>query len=130
MRSCKDSVNAIVETADDIRPGLTVTMVDNGFRAEYTFPNEGITIPNYITLEGDYIQASIAVDEITEAADILAMTAAANCGVKLLATIHAEDGEELRRKPLFRQLAEAGVFRRLITISTADGRRHYRTEAL
>lgn len=72
----------------------------------------------------------IAVDEITEAADILAMTAAANCGVKLLATIHAEDGEELRRKPLFRQLAEAGVFRRLITISTAEGRRHYRTEAL
>lgn len=48
------------------------------------------------------------MDEITEAADILAMTAAANCGVKLLATIHAEDGEELRRKPLFRQLAEAG----------------------
>lgn len=72
----------------------------------------------------------IAVDEITEAADILAMTAAANCGVKLLATIHAEDGEELRRKPLFRQLAEAGVFRCLITISTAEGRRQYRTEAL
>ena len=70
------------------------------------------------------------MDEITEAADILAMTAAANCGVKLLATIHAEDGEELRRKPLFRQLAEAGVFRRLITISTAEGRRQYRTEAL
>ena len=72
----------------------------------------------------------IAVDEITEAADILAMTAAANCGVKLLATIHAEDGEELRRKPLFRQLAEAGVFRHLITISASDGRRYYRTEAL
>lgn len=70
----------------------------------------------------------IAVDEITEAADILAMTAAANCGVKLLATIHAENGEELRRKPLFRQLAEAGVFHRLITISASDGRRHYRTE--
>ena len=44
VRSWKDSVNAIVETADDIRPGLTVTMVDNGFRAEYTFQNEGITI--------------------------------------------------------------------------------------
>ncbi len=66
VRSYKDSVNAIVETADDIRPGLTVTMVENGFRAEYTFPNEGITIPYYITLKDDYIEASIAVDEIYE----------------------------------------------------------------
>lgn len=66
VRSWKDSVNAIVETDDDIRPGLSVTMVDNGFRAEYTFPNEGITIPYYITLNGDYIEASIAVDEIFE----------------------------------------------------------------
>ena len=66
VRSYKDSVTAIVETEDDIRPGLTVTMVENGFRAEYTFPNEGITIPYYITLKGDYIEASIAVDEIYE----------------------------------------------------------------
>ena len=66
IRSWKDSVNSIVETEDDIRPGLVVTMVDNGFRAEYTFPNEGITIPYYITLNGDYIEASIAVDEIVE----------------------------------------------------------------
>lgn len=66
VRSWKDSVNSIVETEDDIRPGLVVTMVDNGFRAEYTFPNEGITIPYYITLNGDYIEASIAVDEIVE----------------------------------------------------------------
>lgn len=66
VRSYKDSVNAIVETEDDIRPGLIVTMVENGFRAEYTFPNEGITIPYYITLKDDYIEASIAVDEIVE----------------------------------------------------------------
>lgn len=66
VRSWKDSVNSIVETEDDIRPGLVVTMVDNGFRAEYTFPNEGITIPYYITLNDDYIEASIAVDEIFE----------------------------------------------------------------
>lgn len=66
VRSYKDSVNAIVETADDIRPGLVVTMVENGFRAEYTFPNEGITMPYYITLKDDYIEASIAVSEIYE----------------------------------------------------------------
>lgn len=72
----------------------------------------------------------IAVDEITEEADIRAMTAAANCGVKLLATIHAEGAEELRRKPLFRMLEQAQVFRRLVSISVEDGQRRYRTEEL
>ena len=72
----------------------------------------------------------IAVDEITEEADIRAMTAAANCGVRLLATIHAEGVEELRRKPLFRMLEQAQVFRRLVSIPVEDGQRRYRTEEL
>ncbi len=72
----------------------------------------------------------IAVDEITEEADIRAMTAAANCGVKLLATIHAEGAEELRRKPLFRMLEQAQVFRRLVSITVENGQRRYRTEEL
>ena len=72
----------------------------------------------------------IAVDEITEAEDIRAMTAAANCGVKLLATIHAESGEELRRKPLFAALEKAGVFHRLVCITVEDGRRRYAAETL
>ena len=72
----------------------------------------------------------IAVDEITEEADIRAMTAAANCGVRLLATIHAEGAEELRRKPLFRMLEQAQVFRRLVSITVEDGQRRYRTEEL
>lgn len=72
----------------------------------------------------------IAVDEITAEEDIRAMTAAANCGVALLATIHALDGEELRRKPLFRLLDQCAVFRRLVTIRVADGQRRYDTEPL
>ncbi len=72
----------------------------------------------------------IAVDEITAAEDMTAMTAAANCGVALLATIHALDGEELRRKPLFPALAASQVFRRLITISVEAGRRRYRVQPL
>lgn len=72
----------------------------------------------------------IAVDEITVPADILAMTAAANCGVKLLATIHALDVTELRQKPLYAKLLEANVFTRAVCIErTTEGRR-YRTEAL
>ena len=52
----------------------------------------------------------VAVDEITLVEDIRAMTMAANCGVGVLATIHAADMEELRRKPVSRELVEAGVF--------------------
>lgn len=72
----------------------------------------------------------IAVDEITAEEDLRAMTAAANCGVALLATIHALDSEELRRKPLFPMLETAQVFRRLITISVEAGQRRYRVQTL
>ena len=72
----------------------------------------------------------IAVDEITAEEDLAAMAAAANCGVALLATIHALDGEELRRKPLYPVLAASQVFRRLITISVEAGQRRYQVQTL
>lgn len=72
----------------------------------------------------------IAVDEITAEEDLAAMAAAANCGVALLATIHALDEEELRRKPLYPVLAASQVFRRLITISVEAGRRRYQVRPL
>ena len=72
----------------------------------------------------------IAVDEITAAEDLRAMLSAANCGVSLLATIHAADREELLRKPLFAQLLDMQVFRRLVTITVEGGSRVYRTEPL
>ena len=72
----------------------------------------------------------IAVDEITAEEDLAAMAAAANCGVALLATIHALDGEELRRKPLYPVLATSQVFRRLITISVEAGQRRYQVQTL
>ncbi len=72
----------------------------------------------------------IAVDEITEAADLQAMIAAANCGVQMLATIHAANRQELERKPLFAEVVSAGVFTRLVTISVVEGRRIYEVEEL
>ena len=72
----------------------------------------------------------IAVDEITAAEDLTAMVSAANCGVALLATIHATDREELSGKPLFRQLLDMKVFTRCVTISRQNGERHYEVEDL
>ena len=67
IRSFEQSVtaNATDENGNPVDT-LTITMVENGFKAEYYFPNSGIRFPYYVTLNGDYIEASIAVDEIYE----------------------------------------------------------------
>ena len=72
----------------------------------------------------------IAVDEITVREDLQVMAWCANCGVRLLATIHAASAAELQRKPLFSQLLEMGVFERCVTISCEGGIRRYEVSAL
>ena len=67
----------------------------------------------------------ISVYEITAREDLEAMTWAANCGVRLLATIHAGSVAELQRKPLFSQLLQLGVFEKCVTISAESGVRKY-----
>jgi stage III sporulation protein AA len=61
------------------------------------------------------------VDEVTAEEDLYAMTAAANCGVSLLATIHAESVAELMRKPLYANLLQAGVFRMAVRLRKEGG---------
>ena len=72
----------------------------------------------------------IAVDEITVPEDVRAMSLAAGCGVRLLATIHAADVAELLEKPLYRRLLEDRVFRMAVRITRADGGRAYEVEEL
>lgn len=72
----------------------------------------------------------IAVDEITVREDLAAMTAAAHCGVGLLATIHASCQDELLAKPLFRQLLELRIFGKTITIRKEGDRWEYLVEDL
>ena len=72
----------------------------------------------------------IAVDEITVREDIAAMAAAAHCGVRFLATIHAADRRELGRRPLFSHLLKEKVFEKLVTIRREEGQRQYLVEEL
>lgn len=67
----------------------------------------------------------IALDEITAPEDIRAMCMAANCGVGLLATIHAGSEAELLRKPLWRELLSAEVFQKIILVKNECGVRSY-----
>ena len=72
----------------------------------------------------------IAVDEITAYQDIKAMSLAVGCGVRLLATIHAANLEELQEKPLYRTLMEERIFTFAVLISRMDTERSYRVEDL
>ena len=58
----------------------------------------------------------LAFDEISAPEDIEAMRIAAGCGVALLATAHAENVDELRRRRLYQILLETGVFRRALVL--------------
>ena len=72
----------------------------------------------------------LAVDEITAAEDVEAMAWAAGCGVTLLATAHGGSLDDLRRRPLYRQLLELKLFRTVLLLENRAGRRLLRTEVL
>ena len=58
----------------------------------------------------------IAVDEITNIADCAALSYAAWCGVRLIATAHATCKKDLYDRKIFRPILESKIFRTLITI--------------
>ena len=67
----------------------------------------------------------IAVDEITQARDLAAMEEAAYCGVRFLATLHADSADDLQRRPLLQKLQKMHLFEKAITIHMADTLRRY-----
>ena len=67
----------------------------------------------------------LAADEITAPEDIRAMKTAAGCGAILLAAAHGSDPEDLRLRPLYRDLLDSGIFRRFILLRMKNGTRTY-----
>jgi stage III sporulation protein AA len=72
----------------------------------------------------------LATDEITAAEDVGAMTWAAGCGVTLLVTAHGGAVDDLYRRPLYRQLMELNLFRRVLLLENHGGRRTVRCQVL
>ena len=58
----------------------------------------------------------IAADEITAKRDLEAMEQISYCGVRLLATAHAKDRQELSSRPLYRELLALGIFKRIFVL--------------
>lgn len=72
----------------------------------------------------------LALDEITAPADVEATALCAHCGVAVLATAHARDVDDLRRRALYRELLALRLFERVITISLENGQRIYKMERI
>lgn len=58
----------------------------------------------------------IAVDEITSPEDVDAMEMISYCGVRLIATAHGVDRQDLFHRPLYRRLVDSGIFRQLVVL--------------
>lgn len=59
---------------------------------------------------------TIAVDEITAESDCQALLHAGWCGVKLLATAHASDKQDLLSRPIYAPLVQSGLFSWLVIL--------------
>ncbi|MGI6181357.1 MAG: stage III sporulation protein AB [Agathobaculum sp.] len=74
--------------------------------------------------------ALIAFDEITAPEDVEAVSLAAHCGVAVIATAHARDICDLRKRPIYRNLLALHLFEKAVVICCQDGKRTYRMEKL
>lgn len=61
--------------------------------------------------------AVIAVDEIGKKEDAEALAYVINCGCKIIATVHGSSVEDIRSKPIFKELLEDNLFKRFVVLS-------------
>lgn len=61
----------------------------------------------------------IAVDEITADEDCAALMSSGWCGVKLLATAHAANRNDLFKRPVYKPIVDTGLFETLVIMDTA-----------
>ena len=70
------------------------------------------------------------MDEITRAEDAETVKEICGCGVGILASAHAACAEELKKRPVYRELLALGIFRHALVIHMNRGERYYKTERL
>lgn len=63
----------------------------------------------------------IATDEVGSPADILALEEALVSGVRLIATAHGDGIDDLKQRPVLRELVERGLFSRIVILGMSQG---------
>lgn len=74
--------------------------------------------------------ALLAFDEITAPEDVEAVSLCAHCGTAVIASAHAANVDDLRRRPVYRALLKLNVFQRAVVIERKGKEQCYRMERL
>ena len=72
--------------------------------------------------------ALLALDEITAPEDAEAVSLCTHCGTAVAACAHAAGLDDLRQRPLYRELLALGAFHQAVIIEKQGGQRIYRME--
>lgn len=96
--------------------------LDCGINSKYTdkiaFATKKVGFENGIrSLSPDII----VTDEVGQDEDIEALRYATSCGVKILASTHADSMETFNKKPLFQQIVKEKIFKRYVLLSKRNG---------
>ena len=119
-----------ISNGNAFHPGMTVGVVDE--RSEIGACYHGIP-QNDLGIRSDVLDDCpkhlgmmmlirtmspkvVAVDEIGSREDLEAMEYVMNCGCKLLATVHGNSLEEIRRKPVLGRMVEEAWFGRYVIL--------------
>ncbi len=70
----------------------------------------------------------LALDEITAPEDAKAVSLCTHCGTAVIACAHAAGLDDLRQRPIYRELLALGAFHQAVIIEKQDGQRVYRME--
>ena len=92
--------------------------IDSNYTDKIAFSTKKIGFENGIrSLAPDLI----VTDEICQEEDICAIEYASSCGVKILASTHAESIESFVKKGLFQKLIKDKIFKRYVLLSKRNG---------
>lgn len=92
--------------------------IDSKFTDKISFSSKRTGFENGIRALSPDI---IVTDEIGQEEDIEALRYASTCGVKVLASTHADNMETFMKKPLFQQIIKEKIFKRYVLLSKRNG---------
>ena len=125
----------MVSDGNRLAGGMTVGVVDE--RSELAGCCDGIAV-NDLGMRTDILDGClkaagmlmllrsmapdvVAVDELGDREDTIALEQVLKCGCSVLATVHGGSYEELSRKRFLQPLLQAGAFRRYLVLKHCDG---------